>query len=325
MIAIIALVSIIYPHPSQYTGASILLIFLCIGLPFQDLTSTSLTIERTKMENKRYMYFSVMAAAISVILRIVGAYFGGIKGTVILKVIAEVLTCVVIIYYIYNKYIKGMDVKNISNQLKKEIMVYSVNNMVANGIWTLFMITEFYLISRILNDPVALADYKVACVFPSNMAIITSSIAVFVTPYFVEHEDDLTWIRHNYFKVLKATNILLGFFAIILFVFAPQIIVFLYGEKYLNIVSIMRILIIAHFINAGIKTLHISLLAAMGHAKENMLISIVGFILQVFLISIILPKYGILGLAINNVFVYFAMAVIIVVVFFKKYKILSKK
>lgn len=323
IILIISLMAVVYPHPSQYSGVQILLIALSIGLPFQDLTSASLVIERTKMENKQYMYFSIMAAGISVVFRIIGSWMHGVEGTVLFKVAAEILTCFVICSYCYRRYIKGRQSKVITKALKKEIMLYSVNNMLANGIWILFMITEVYLIGRILNDPDALADYKVACVVPSNMAIITSSIAVFICPYFVKNENNLKWVKRNYFRVMKVSIVLMGALALFLFIFSPQIIWVLYGEKYLNVVTLMRILIIAYFINSSIKSLQISLLAAMGYSKVNLITSIIGFLIQVISISLILPIYGVIGVAVNNIMVYSLMALIITIVFFKKYHFLS--
>lgn len=321
LVCCICFISIIYPHPKQYTGSTYLLIILCIGLPFQDLTSTNLTIERTKMNNRRYMYFSLMAAFLSVFARVVGAKIGGVNGTVIGKVFVEICVCIVIFILVYKRCGYKVQEKKLDRKTKKEILLYSVNNMLANGIWTLFMITEVYLIGVILKEPNTLADYKVAYVIPSNMAIITSSIAVFITPYFIQNENNLEWIRENYFKVFKANLLIMGVLALFLFILSPQLILFLYGEKYINVVPLMRILLIAHFINAGIKSLHVSLLAAMGCAKENMIISIVGFVLQILSASIALFKFGVIGLAVNNVIMYALMSTTVMFIFWKKYKI----
>lgn len=311
-----------YPHPTQYMSASFLLTFLVVGLLFQDLQNTNLCYERSQLSNKRYMYFSIFSATLSVFSRILGSALYGVKGTIFFKVLGEILACTVIGYFVYKTYFLNKHSHKINIDKKKELLIFAINNMTANGIWILFMLTDVFLIGRLLNNPDVLADYRVAYVMPSNMAIISAAIATFITPYFVKNEKNNQWIKKNYIRVMGVNVLLIGGLAAIMFVFAPQLITLLYGESYLNIVPIMRILLIAHLINSGVKSITSSLLAAMGYAKNNMLISLFAFILQVILASIVLPKFGIMGLAINNVFVYLFMSILFVYTFSKKFNLL---
>ncbi len=315
----------LYPHPSEYSEAGKLLTILILGLPFQDIQNTNLSFERSQLSNKRYMYFSLFAATLSVGMRVVGSSIYGIKGTVSFRVFAEIFAGILIMGSVYKKYFAGVETEKIDKILKKEILKFSINNMIANGIWVLFMITDTFLIGRLLNDPEILADYKVAYVMPSNMSIVAAAIAVFVTPYFIKHEKEPQWVRRNYMKVLSGNIVLIAMMAAVMFIFSPQIIYLLYGKQYLNTVSLMRLLLIAHFFNAGIKSVTASLLAAMGYAKENMCISLFAFILQILMATFVLPRFGIMGLAVNNIFVYLLMSLMLVIVFAKKVNILTYK
>lgn len=322
--SVIAIFSCLYPHPTLYAKAAHLLVILVIAIPFTDIANTNLSFERSQLANKRYMYLSITAALISIIMRVFGAAIQGITGTILFRVLAEILSCTLLLLIVYKKYFKGIQCEKIEKTQKKEILIFSVNNMLANGIWALFMLTDVFLIGRLLNNPDILADYKVAYVIPSNLAIITSAITVFVTPYFVSHEKDHAWVKNSYFKVLFGNVLLLGLLSAVLFIFAPYFINILYGKEYLNVVPVMRILLIAYLINSGIKTMTAGLLAAMGYAKENLCISIVAFFIQVIMATYVLPRFGIIGLAFNNVFVYLLMSVLSVMIFGKKFEIFKR-
>lgn len=271
------------------------------------------------------MYLSLFSAVLSITLRIFGALLFGLEGTICFRVFAEIISCFLIVVVVYRKYLVKAEKKCITKSLKSELLKFSVNNMIANGIWVIFMITDIFLIGRILNNPEDLANYKVAYVLPSNMAIVTAAIGVFVTPYFVKHEKNFQWVRKNYFKVVAINLIIVGAMAFVLFALAPQLIFLLYGDSYLNTVLIMRLLIVAHFFNASIKSITASLLASMGYAKENMWISLFAFVLQVIMAVNILPRFGLTGLAVNNIFVYLLMAGITFIVFVKKFNIFAFK
>ena len=115
--------------------------------------------------------------------------------------------------------------------------------------------------------------------------------------------------------------VLIGSLAAVMFIFAPQFILLLYGTDYLNIVPVMRALLIAHLINSGVKTITSSLLAAMGYARQNMLISLFAFILQIICACIVLPRFGIMGLAVNNIAVYTVMSLLFVITFMRKFRL----
>lgn len=319
LMTILILFAWLYPHPSEYIGAATLLTILVLGLPFQDMQNTNLLYERSQLANKRYMYLSVLASALSVLFRVIGSVVHGVEGTVSFKVLAEIIACIITGWFVYKAYFANVKKQKIESSLKREIFGFAVNNMVANGIWILFMLTDTFLIGRLLNNPDVLADYKVAYVLPSNLAIITSAIAIFVTPYFVKNENNFKWVKNNYLKTMLCNLALVGSLATIMFVFAPQFILFLYGEEYVNVVPVMRALLIAHLINSGVKSITSSLLAAMGYARQNMLISLFAFILQTICACIVLPRFGIMGLAVNNIIVYLIMALMFVITFIRKF------
>ncbi|MEE3362498.1 MAG: oligosaccharide flippase family protein [Anaerovoracaceae bacterium] len=321
--AVIA-VGLFYPHPEKYSAAVYLLPIMALSLPFQDVTQSCLNNERANYANRRYAVFSVTIAAISVVSRVIGSWLFGLNGTVTFKTVGECLITIFLIFMCYNKYFKGTDEVKPDPALKKQINKYGFQNMISNGIWVLFMITDIFLIGKLCKDPTALADYKVAYLFPSNMSIITASVGVFITPYFIKHETDYRWVKRSFFKTFLANAALVCTFALLLYVLARPVVCIIYGRAYLNVVPLMRILIIAHTIHNCFKNLIGNLLAAMGHVRTNIVVSSIGFVSEVTMGIIVIPRYGTTGLAIGSIFVYTMMSVIMMITFAVQYRFFSR-
>ena len=93
----------------------------------------------------------------------------------------------------------------------------------------------------------------------------------------------------------------------------------MYGEQYLNVVGLMRILLVAAFFNSGLRFTTANILASMGEIKYNMIVSGVGIVVQVILDFLLIPHLGVMAVAISNCFVFFLMAVTLFSIFYKKY------
>ena len=102
-------------------------------------------------------------------------------------------------------------------------------------------------------------------------------------------------------------------------VLAKPVIVILYGKEYLSVITIMRILLIAAFLNCGLRYTTANILAAMGKVKYNMMISVIGMVLQVVINVQIIPAFGALGVAITSCVVYGIMAAGLLAIFIKQY------
>ncbi len=155
---------------------------------------------------------------------------------------------------------------------------YAFQNMMANGFWVLYLATDMFLLGRLMNNADVLADYKVAILIANNVIIISNAIVVFIGPYFVKNENDHHWVMKNYKKVIIINALLLGTLVLFLIIFARPIILILYGENYLNVVPLMRVLLCASFLNGSFRAMNSSLLATMGQSRINMMISCVGLV-----------------------------------------------
>lgn len=312
-----------YSHTEGYEIAETLLPVLILALPFQHLINDNQMNERAMFNNRRYAAFSVVTSTIVVLARVFGAMGDELHGVVIGIVLSNILCGAYMCFSGYRKYFRGVSAAVLTGSEKKQATVYATQYMITNSLWALFMLVDTFLIGRLIADPALLADYKVAYVFPGNMAIISGAIGIFVGPYFVRHENDLQWVRRNFIKTYLATAALIAAAVLVLYVLTPPIISVCYGEKYLNTIPLMRILLVSCFINCGLRYTTANILASMGQVTYNMVISAIGLIMQIVIDLLLIPRYGIYGVAFTGIITYTFMTVALLIVFNKKYRVLG--
>ena len=320
----IFIINIFYNHPEKFSEASYLMPILILALPFNDLTNDQQINERAMFNNNRFAVFSVVSAIIVVLGRVFGAEIEGVTGTVFGIVVANVIVASVLIILVYRKYFTSIKAAVLTRKEKNTAMTYSLQYMITNGLWALFMLTDVYLLGLLNGDPATLADYKVAYVLPGNLSVLSSAVGLFIEPYFISNEDDTNWVRKNYLKTLLYTVVFVGITAILLGVFAKPIIWILYGNQYTNTASLMRILLLACFINCALRYTTANILAAMGLIKYNMIISVLGVIMLITMDLCLIPRFGSFGIAFAEILTNSVMAIALFVIFNNKYSIIIK-
>ncbi len=324
IVIIVAIINIFYPHPSEYINATWLFLILILDIPFNDIANSNLCVERAMFATRRYAVLSLIFVAVSVVFRIIGSYYFGLDGNIVFRVLADILCAVLLCIIVTRRYFRKTQIPEaiaLSKDEKRQLNRYAFQNMMANGFWVLYLATDMFLLGRLMNNADVLADYKVAILIANNVIIISNAIVVFIGPYFVKNENDHHWVMKNYKKVIIINALLLGTLVLFLIIFARPIILILYGENYLNVVPLMRVLLCASFLNGSFRAMNSSLLATMGQSRINMMISCVGFITQVIACLMIIPQYGIMGLAIENVIMYLLLSIAFTLAFVKRYRV----
>ena len=112
------------------------------------------------------------------------------------------------------------------------------------------MLNDIFMMGLFINSPTLIADYKIAFTLPANISLISTSIGVFITPYFVINEKDKNWIRGTYLKLILILIILSGIIGAVLFIFSAELLSLIFGSEYQSSSNIMRVLVISAFINS---------------------------------------------------------------------------
>jgi O-antigen/teichoic acid export membrane protein len=293
---------------------------IAIALPFQYLVDMNLYTYRSKLANRNFAIATFLYSGILIAAKYFSAVQWDLNGVISAKIIVSAIFGIVLSVVTYRKFFGESKPYLLSKIEKKAVDKYSIQYMITNGIWAIFMLNDILLLGIFGSDASVIADYKVAYFLPGNLSILSGAIGMFVAPYFVKNETDNNWVRRNYFKTLILTSIMIGGSVLILFLFSNQLIVLLFGNVYSNINNVMRLLLIASFANSGIRVTTANILASMGQIKYNMIISFSGIILQVVMNIFMIPRYGINGVAITSITVYTIMAALLLIIFVNKYK-----
>ena len=319
LLIILCVISQMPIFPDNYKEIKIWLPVLAFLLPFQDLVNDDLFTFRAFFRNKLYAYASFLISSLLILGRILGAYIAGVGGVFGSQVIINFICGTIGYIFIKRKLLMREKVGKLSKKNAQEVTVYSLQYMITNGLWAIFMLNDTFLLGVLLNNPIQLAEYKVAYVFPGNLAIFATAIGVFIAPHFTKNENNREWIKSNYKKVFMVTAIIVGMVALFIGAFAEPIVMIVYGKQYSNIVNLMRVLLLSAFMNSGLRYTTANLLSAMGEVKYNMVVSFVGIIIQIILDILLIPLMGTMAVAISNCIVHFFMAFVLFTVFIKKY------
>ncbi len=318
LVAICALVFSFYPHKAEYTQYTWLLNIMFLMLPLQNITELSLCNERAMFANQRYALFSLVLSVAVIVGKIVAGGVAGIQTVVFGQLLIYGVMAVVLYFSSHKRYYHGVKPSAPDTSECSEINKYAFQYMITNGLWTVFMLNDTFLLGRFC-DPSVLADYRVAYTIPGCVNIVSNAIGIFLAPYFVQKEKDLPWVRKNFKLAYGATAVVIALVCLGIAVLAKPIVWLLYGTQYLNIVPVMRILLLAAFFNCGLRYTTANLLAAMGQIKYNMTVSVLGMVLQVAINLFVVPRFGAMGVAATSCGVYLFMAACLLIVFVRHY------
>lgn len=319
MVLLVVLISGFYPHPKAYQEYVWLLNILILAVPFQYTTENVLCNERAMFANQRYALFSLVLSSSIVVTKIISGKTVGLVGVVFSQTFLYVALALIFSKLTKVQYYEGILPEKIKKDIRKDINIYSLQYMITNGLWVIFMLNDTFLLGRLTIGPEVIADYKVAYAIPGSVSLISTAIGIFVTPYFVKNERNQTWIKKNFILTYIITLLFVGALCLCIALAAEPIIIVLFGRQYLNTIKTMRFLLLASFFNCGMRYTTANILAAMGQVKYNMAVSVFGVILQLVINIKMIPVYGTIGVAVTSCIIYVFMAISLLGVFIKHY------
>ncbi len=315
---IIIVANFFVPYPDGVKDSVCLVPIIALLVPSQDLFNDGLFTLRATFRNKEYAYWSTAVASILIVGRIVGAVVADVHGVLWSRVIINSAASALILVFC-SRCISLKNSVSLTKGEKLEINKYAIQYMITNGLWAVFMLNDLFILGNMISDSTVIADYKVAYVLPGNLIIFANAIGIYVGPYFTKNENNLDWVQRNFSKVFLVSFGVVFVAASIVWVLSKPLIVLLYGDSYLNTIPLMRVLLIAAVLNAGLRYTTANSLAAMGQVKYNMIISAIGMILQIVLDYFFIQHFKVMGVAISSCIVYAFMSSSLLIVFYTKY------
>lgn len=257
---------------------------------------------RINLKNKEMAKISNLNTFFNLIGMLLGSYVYGVIGLVVGKYIGNLISIFNCLKYLKIIYLNN--VLKISQELKKEIIKFSIVAVFNNGISQLLYIIDIFLLGIIIPDKNIIASYKTATLIPFALNFIPLSIMTYLYPYIAKNIENKIILR----KYLKQLLIYLGGINLIisigLILFSHLIITIIFGKNYLDSKNVFIILSIGYFIAGTFRIPFGNMLAAMGKLKYNFYITLFSGGLNIMLDIIFIKKYGSIGAAIATVSIF---------------------
>ncbi len=280
---------------------------------------------RIQGNNKFYSLTNGCYSVSIVVCNILFTYLWGIKGLVMSMYVANIVIIVIETAYLYKtSFFMGLKACH-SNQLDKDdrngITRYALTTSVTNFASTILILLDVTCLGLVLHTPEILADYKVAASIPNAFGFIPSALMIFFYPELVRkfsgsYNSLISEIRY----LSKIYLFINGAVFIVLFLFSKQIIFLVYGEKYLNVVPIFRILSLNYLLGSCGRKILGNAVAVTRRVQINLYFSIISGIINILLNIILISAYGSIGAAIATLFVTATLVLMYIVFFYIQWK-----
>lgn len=181
---------------------------------------------------------------------------------------------------------------------------------------------DIILTGYFINES-AVAGYKTAILIPSNLTFIALTFMQSDFPELAKNYADKKFLKYyisNYYKIFIPLCLIL----FIVFLFLNDFVVRLFfGEKYVGIETSFLILTSAFLLNMLFRNLYGNLLSAVGKMEFNTVISALALVILSGLSFLLVPKFGVEGMAIAQSLTLFTTGILLMTGFFSYYRKLS--
>lgn len=292
----ISILEVPFPQIRKYVYMMILLpTFSYILLLFQSYS-------RVCFENRFYSLLGIIQSSIVCITGVIFTYYFSISGMVVARYIGLFATVLYGIIH-YKKFIFSVIPEKISAIEQRDFLKLGISLVIANLFSSIMPSNEAFLVNNIIKDENIISNFKIAGLFPEQLLLLTGAMMVYYFPAIAKIDDpQKVW---NKVKRIAGINLILIIIcAVIGMMFTPVLIQVLYGEKYLDAVSVSYILWIMRAVNAGIRMVPMNILPAIGCTRFNALMAFFSCVIQTVLDYYLISKMGINGVAYATIFVY---------------------
>ena len=297
--AIITIISVFIPL--AYNGSNGLMRSLCLLPIFQLIYLLICVVLRYQKKNKEYSTLSVINTSVMMLGSVLGAYIFREKGLVYGYYVAYVIS--IFVGTIFFKVRLFSNENNPEEHIKKDLVSIAFVSMVNNGISELLYLLDVFLLGIVASEETILASYKVATIIPTALNFIPLSLMVYLYPYFAEHKDDGRWCLDRYKKVVIGFGSFNLFISMIMVFGADFIITIIFGNQYIDAVSVFRILAINYFISGTFRIISGNLLVTQRKLKFNTLVAALSGLVNVVADFYMIQWWGSIGAALATILV----------------------
>lgn len=259
---------------------------------------------RIDLENKKMALNTNINTTLNLLFMIILGKVFGIKGIIIGKYLANIITVILGISSIKMTIINWKKIKILDKKEKKNILKFSLVAMINNGISQLLYIIDIFLVGIMVGNIDIIASYKTATLIPFALNFIPLSVMTYMYPYFSRYSENKEYLKGTYKKLLRIMICFNFIITLSLLLLSKNIIILIFGEKYLEALNSFRILSIGYFFASTFRIPAGNLLAAIGAIKFNFYTTIICGILNIILDLYLIKNYGAVGAAIATLLIF---------------------
>lgn len=284
--------------PLEIVGSNQLLMLYCM-LPLAMLLFDIKTMRlRVLLMNREYALATNVQSVLMTILTIAGALLFGAVGLIIGQtasyLIAYALLCLKFPF-------RSTCTHGLSADEKKDFWGVSGLSALNNGLSQVLALTGTFFIGQFIASESMVASYQVATLIPFGLLFVPGMLMTYAYPYFARHKDDRRWTIRGYAKLTVASTLMMGTIALLCGLLAEPIVWLLFGAQYLDIVSIMRMLLIGFFISAAFGKPAGNLLVTQRKLLTNTCVGIITIIVNICASILLIPPFGMEGAALTYI------------------------
>lgn len=296
--------------PFPFEGARFqLLLSSCLPILYFLFTDIQLLLRAT-FQNQRYSVYNFTYSFLLMIFQIVFAVLWGVTGVMIGKYLS--MTLCVVMGFLLIRDLPMMKVKaQMPSWAEMKVMIrFGIVMLTASATSMVMSYNETFIVGQLLKNEELLAEYRVASNILSISLFLLEALLVFILPYFIQHIGDKQWIWENYKKLFVINGAVMTVFHLGLFLFAKLYLFVFAGREYLDAVPLVRMFLVASWIQAVFRGISGNILAVTGEEKFNLKINIVFVIVHAVIDVTAVKLLGIYGAAIALIVVYFLSGLI---------------
>lgn len=277
------------------------------GMPFVTyLDHYYQIILRVKLRNSDYAKTNMVYVTGHVVGNIVMTLIWGVPGLIASLYLAHILAAIRSILVLRKDDLFTSIARTpirLERKDRKEYVSYALVYALTGFASSVLVLLDVTCLELLLNDPAILADYKVAATIPAACAFIPSSLTVFFYPKMVRSfSESREQGRKSLVKLVGAYLAVNGTIMLLLQLFAPLLIWLVFGSKYMNVVTVFRILSL-NYLAASLRNLASHTFAVLKKVKANLVFSILSGLLNIAMNLALIPMMGSVGAAVATLIV----------------------
>lgn len=252
---------------------------------------------------KYNFYITLVELGFKVVLSLFLVIYYGLLGALFAFLVAYILSTVIGGFFAYKYFYSNFEEATLVKSFKKGLIDYAFPMV--------FISISFYVFTEIdtiflafFTTPTEVGYYSAGKQMARYLPLFAAGVGTALGPIYAHvTRENITGLKRMYYKTLGILSCFYLIVSVLLFIFARELVILLYGIDYIPSITILRILLIYMFFFA-ISSVVSQIIDYIGMAKNRAIALVIAVLINIFLNLLLIPKYGGMGAAIATVVSY---------------------